>query len=65
MHPWALSQMEDTEIACDMNGHQVEAWNEALGEHKWRVVNSAQWVEEGVRTFELSLERKVEVQYRV
>lgn len=65
MHSWVLSQMEDTERACDMSGQQVEAWNEALGEHKWRVVNSVQWVEEGVRTFELSLKRKVQVQYTV
>lgn len=34
---------------------------EALGEHKWRVVNAVPWVEEGVETFELSLERKVQV----
>lgn len=36
-----------------------EAQNEAFVEHKRRVVNSVQWVEEGIKASELSLERKV------
>lgn len=52
------SQREEADIwtARDKSKHREEGLNEALGEPKSRAVNFAQGVEEGVKTFELSLE---------
>ena len=46
--------------AGDRGGHQGDGQREALGQHKCRVVSSVPWVDEGVETFETSLERKVQ-----
>lgn len=64
MYSQVLSQLgeADTETAWDTGEYQEEGQNEALGEPEWRAVHSVQWVEEDVKTSELSLERKAQVQ---
>ena len=64
LYSLVLSQLReaDTGPGCDRSEHQKERQNEALGEPEWRADHSVKSLEESVKTFELILERKAQIQ---